>query len=78
MFEGMSTCGEMHIAVRARCCGASNGGEHSDEPVLLLGWSTGRAGQGPGRFGVDWPKLPNGSLVGSPAGMDMDRDGESL
>ena len=37
-----------------------------------------QAGQGPGRLGVAWPKLPGGRLVGSPAGMDVDRDGESL
>jgi sugar lactone lactonase YvrE len=37
-----------------------------------------QAGQGPGRLGVAWPKLPGGRLVGSPAGIDMDRDGESL
>lgn len=37
-----------------------------------------QAGQGPGTLGVAWPKLPNGRRVGSPAGMDIDRDGESL
>jgi sugar lactone lactonase YvrE len=37
-----------------------------------------QAGQGTGRLGVAWPKLPGGRQVGSPAGMDIDRDGESL
>lgn len=36
------------------------------------------AGQGPGRLGVAWAKLPDGRQLGSPAGMDIDRDGESL
>lgn len=37
-----------------------------------------QAGQGTGRLGVGWPKLPGGRRLGSPAGMDVDRDGESL
>jgi sugar lactone lactonase YvrE len=37
-----------------------------------------QAGQGEGRLGTAWPKLPNGRRTGSPAGMDIDRDGESL
>lgn len=37
-----------------------------------------QAGKGPGRLGEAWPKLPGGRQVGSPAGMDVDRDGESL
>jgi DNA-binding beta-propeller fold protein YncE len=37
-----------------------------------------QAGQGPGRLGVAWAKLPKGRRMGSPAGLDVDRDGESL
>ena len=37
-----------------------------------------QAGQGTGRLGVAWPKLPAGRRMGSPAGMDIDKDGESL
>jgi sugar lactone lactonase YvrE len=37
-----------------------------------------QAGQGEGKLGVAWPKLPNGRRTGSPAGMDIDKDGESL
>jgi len=37
-----------------------------------------QAGQGTGRLGVAWAKLPQGRRMGSPAGLDVDRDGESL
>ena len=37
-----------------------------------------QAGLGTGKSGVMWPKLPGGRKVGSPAGLDIDKDGESL
>ena len=37
-----------------------------------------QAGEGPGRLGGPWANFPDGRQMGSPAGMDMDLDGEHL
>ena len=37
-----------------------------------------QAGQGPGRIGGPWAKLPDGRRMGSPGGIEIDRDGEHL
>ena len=37
-----------------------------------------QAGQGPGRIGEPWAKLPGGREIGSPGGLEIDRDGEHL
>lgn len=37
-----------------------------------------QAGEGPGRIGEPWAKLPNGRGMGSPGGIEIDVDGEHL
>ena len=37
-----------------------------------------QAGNGPGRIGEPWAKLPGGRAMGSPGGLHIDRDGEHL
>jgi DNA-binding beta-propeller fold protein YncE len=37
-----------------------------------------QAGQGPGRIGEPWAKLPGGRAMGSPGGLEIDVDGEHL
>src|SRR5262245_37120649 len=37
-----------------------------------------QAGQGPGRMGGPWAKMPAGRKMGSPGGSEIDTDGEHL